>query len=345
MTDPTAAPWGPAEAAPWLALDLLLAGGMLALAALALGARDRFATVVLFIVFGAVVALAWARLAAPDVALAEASVGAGVTGALLLSAWRHMERRRAPRPAPAPAGAPGLGTLLAGGLAAGVTLALGAALLALPRPGPGLGAAVAEALPRSGVENPVTAVLLNLRAYDTLLEVAVLLAAVAVAWLGPARPAPRDPAFLGPLFLGFARLVLPALVVVAGYLLWIGAFAPGGAFQGGAVLASAGILALLGRLHAPAPAALPWTRLALALGLGVFTLAALLAAPLGGGILRYPEAEAKTWIIAIEAALTLSIGATLAALLLGGEPANTGPASAGPAVTGPGARPPRERAR
>lgn len=35
-----------------------------------------------------------------------------------------------------------------------------------------------ERVPESGVSNPVTAVLLNFRSYDTLLELAVLLAAI-----------------------------------------------------------------------------------------------------------------------------------------------------------------------
>jgi energy-converting hydrogenase B subunit D len=41
-------------------------------------------------------ALVWARLAAPDIALAEAAIGAGVTGALLLDALGGRGRRRAP---------------------------------------------------------------------------------------------------------------------------------------------------------------------------------------------------------------------------------------------------------
>ena len=45
----------------------------------------------------------------------------------------------------------------------------------------GLAGRVAEALPRSGVASPITAVLLNFRAYDTFLEVGVLLAAWVVA--------------------------------------------------------------------------------------------------------------------------------------------------------------------
>jgi hypothetical protein len=40
----------------------------------------------MFIVFGLLMTLAWARLQAPDIALAEAAIGAGLTGALLLDA-------------------------------------------------------------------------------------------------------------------------------------------------------------------------------------------------------------------------------------------------------------------
>lgn len=36
--------------------------------------------------FGLLMALVWARLHAPDIALAEATIGAGLTGALLLTA-------------------------------------------------------------------------------------------------------------------------------------------------------------------------------------------------------------------------------------------------------------------
>ncbi len=53
-----------------------------------------FGCVVAFISFGLLMALAWLRLDAPDVALAEAAVGAGVTGSLLLSSLgrlREME--------------------------------------------------------------------------------------------------------------------------------------------------------------------------------------------------------------------------------------------------------------
>jgi energy-converting hydrogenase B subunit D len=49
--------------------------------------------VVLFIAYGLIMALAWVRLGAPDLALAEAALGAGVTGALFLNAIRRLARR------------------------------------------------------------------------------------------------------------------------------------------------------------------------------------------------------------------------------------------------------------
>lgn len=52
--------------------------------------EDLFKDVVLFISFGLLMALVWVRLKAPDVALTEAAIGAGLTGALLLSALRRI---------------------------------------------------------------------------------------------------------------------------------------------------------------------------------------------------------------------------------------------------------------
>ncbi|MEN8177832.1 MAG: DUF4040 domain-containing protein [Pseudomonadota bacterium] len=69
----------------WL-FDGLLMLTLLWLAWLALKSPDLFKAIVLFIAFGLVMALAWVRLQAPDIALAEAAIGAGLTGALLLKA-------------------------------------------------------------------------------------------------------------------------------------------------------------------------------------------------------------------------------------------------------------------
>jgi len=76
------------------AFDLLLALALLwsGWRTLATPRLDR--AIVLFIVFGLLMSLAWARLSAPDIGLAEAAIGAGLTGALLLDAYGVLRRRR-----------------------------------------------------------------------------------------------------------------------------------------------------------------------------------------------------------------------------------------------------------
>ena len=77
-----------------LAFDLLLAAALLWSGGRCLVVERLDRAVVLFIVFGLLMALAWARLAAPDIGLAEAAIGAGLTGALLLDAYGALKRRR-----------------------------------------------------------------------------------------------------------------------------------------------------------------------------------------------------------------------------------------------------------
>lgn len=71
--------------------DIVLIGGLLGLAWGTLTSSHLYRAVVLFIAFGLCLALAWARLRAPDVALAEAAIGAGLSGALLLAAVRKAD--------------------------------------------------------------------------------------------------------------------------------------------------------------------------------------------------------------------------------------------------------------
>lgn len=77
---------------PWL-VDAALAAVLVWVAWRALASEDLFKAVVLFIVFGLLMALAWARLAAPDLAIAEAAIGAGLSGVLLLDAVGHLHGR------------------------------------------------------------------------------------------------------------------------------------------------------------------------------------------------------------------------------------------------------------
>lgn len=81
-----------------LAPDLFLAVALLFTASRALYTRALFPAVVFFVAFGMLLALAWMRLEAPDVALAEAAIGAGLTGALLMAAVARLRGRDEDRP-------------------------------------------------------------------------------------------------------------------------------------------------------------------------------------------------------------------------------------------------------
>lgn len=206
-----------------------------------------------------------------------------------------------------------LAVSLAAALFAGL---LGAALLELGPPAATLAPLVAGNLAQSGVTHPVTAVLLNFRGYDTLLEIAVLLIAL-IGLLAVARrgDAPTAPAAVEPVLTTMARLAAPLMALVAVYLLWAGAFRPGGAFQAGAVLAAAAVLLHLTRLLLGWAAPGVWLRAGLAGGFLLFL--AIAAALLGkGALLQYPPAQAGLLILAIETGLTVSLGLILAGLFL-----------------------------
>lgn len=65
--------------------------------------RDLFRATLTFIALGLLIALVWLRLHAPDVALAEAAISSGLTGALILSAVARMRRRELAQGTTAPA--------------------------------------------------------------------------------------------------------------------------------------------------------------------------------------------------------------------------------------------------
>ncbi len=78
-----------------LAFDIVLIVTLVTCAWAALNTPDLLRAVVLFIAFGLLLSFVWVRLQAPDVALAEAAVGSGLTGALLLSTLSAMQQRAA----------------------------------------------------------------------------------------------------------------------------------------------------------------------------------------------------------------------------------------------------------
>lgn len=200
------------------------------------------------------------------------------------------------------------------------------ALMKLPRSRPNLTAPSVEALPQSGVGNPVTAVLLNYRGYDTLLEVGVLLLVVIAVWsLQESRWRELDASEQRPLLMPFLRLIMPVLVLVSGYLLWIGSSRPGGAFQGGAMIGGAMVMLISAGLSRRFSTSERRVRAGLVVGLTVFMVASVTTLLWSGHILCYRQNSASSWILAIEVAAQISIGVTLGALFLGGRPRTLSP--------------------
>ena len=303
--------------------DTLLGLGLLFVAWKMLVCPDLFRAIVLFIAFGLLLALIWVRLGAPDVALAEAAIGTGLTGALLLSALAKLpaavKRENGPPAQEQDDDMRGYRRWLTAALLLAVAAGLGWVIISLPPETIGLRAQVAANLQVSGVSNPVTAVLLNFRGYDTLLEMVVLLLALLGVWSLQDKTG-HHKAPSGPVLDTLTRLLVPVLILVAAYLLWVGAHAPGGAFQAGSVLAGAGVLLLLTGWRLPARfSALP-LRLALIAGVAVFVVMAFFTLLRQGQLLRYPPAQAGLFIFILELAATISIGITLAALYYGSRP-------------------------
>jgi multisubunit Na+/H+ antiporter MnhB subunit len=303
---------------PALALDVTLGALICAVALGAVMARDLLASVVFYIVYGALLAIAWVRLDSVDVALAEAAIGAGLTGILLIGAVGRVKPdlggRTTLKRLPA--------LLVPFAVCAGLVAMLLAAVDGLRHQTAGLAPLVEQNLAASGVSNPVTAVLLNFRGYDTLLETVVLVIALVAVWsLTPDRfwggaPGLKQHARADGVLAHFGRLLPSIGILVAIHLLWAGSHAPGGAFQAGTVLAAVWLLvAMAGLTDAPAVSDRR-LRLAVAGGPLIFLAIAGIGA-LAGTFLGFPTAAAYYLIVSVEAVLALSIAATLAMLVLG----------------------------
>jgi multisubunit Na+/H+ antiporter MnhB subunit len=298
-------------------LDLALVAWLLALAAHVVAQPDERSGILAFLAFGLLLGLAWVRLAAPDVALTEIAIGGGGTGILLLRAEAALRGRGKQEE---PMSRSGKLTVAAG--CATISAGLGYAVLTFASPAPTLAPAATEVLGATGLGNPVTAVLLAYRALDTLLEkIVVLLALIGVWSLAPdglwgGAPEVRPSAVPGPLAY-LARILPPFGLVIGVYMFWVGADAPGGTFQAGTVLAAMWLLLMMAGLQPPPDTARPLLRLALMGGPALFLAVAFLGSAVAGGFLAYPEGFAKPLIVAIEAALTISVAAALALLVAG----------------------------
>ncbi len=300
-----------------LILDACLVLLVLAVAVWTIAARETFPAIAGFVSYGLLLAIVWVRLSSVDVALTEAAIGGGATGVLLLGAAARLTDRAGRRPA-------GIGLrIMAGALCLAITAALAFVILTLPDPAPTLAPQAVAGLPATGVGNPITAVLVAYRGIDTLLEKIVLLLAVIGVWcLTPddswgALPAPWGTARQDDAIVLLARLLAPVGVVVGVYIVWVGADDPGGAFQGGTILAAMWLLVMMAGLIAPLPATSRRLRRVLVAGPALFLAVAFAGFAMSGDFLSYPPAYAKWLIKLIEAALTLSIAAMVGVLVIG----------------------------
>lgn len=76
--------------------DAVLLALLIATAVAVARARDLLAAVVLFAMYGMTLCVVWQHRGAPDVAVTEAAVGAGITTVLFLVAIARTERREKP---------------------------------------------------------------------------------------------------------------------------------------------------------------------------------------------------------------------------------------------------------
>ena len=263
-------------------------------------------------------AIAWVRLSAVDVALTEAAIGGGMTGMLMLGAVARLRLAKGND----------IGTslpvrLVAGALCILVAAGLAIAVLSPPEVIPTLAPMVMENLAQSGLGNPVAGVLFVFRALDTLLEKVVLLLALLGVWsLAPdgmwgGIPGLRVYTRPNSTLTFLAQLLPPVGIVVAIYMCWVGAKEPGGAFQGGTVLAAMWLLVMIAGLQRVPSIGQRWLRLLLVVGPMIFLAIGLAGMVLANAFLAYPAGYAKPLIVAVEVALTLSIGVALGLLAAG----------------------------
>ncbi len=301
-------------------LNLMLVALILLLAAETVFARGAFAAVAGFVAYGLLLTLVWLRLQSVDVALTEAAIGGGLTGALLIGAARRLRGTEAA----AAAERPRLGTrLVAALLSATVALALAVCVLVLPVPVHTLAPDVAAAMEVTGVGNPITAVLLAFRAIDTLLEAIVLLFALIGVWsLAPdeswnGRPGVREASDPNGILAYAARVLAPLGIVIGTYIFWIGADHPGGKFQGATIMAAMWLLVMMAGLTDAPPIDRPWLRGLLVAGPLAFIAVGVVGMATAGAFLAYPPGVAKPLILVVEFALMPTLTLILGLMLLG----------------------------
>ncbi len=293
--------------------------------------KNLFVAAMLTGIFSLLMAAMFFILDAPDVALTEAAVGAGISTVLFLAALAltaEHERGGTSRP------------LLALGVVAVTALIVIVATFDKPSFGDPAAPVHQHVAPwyfeqtaeRIDIPNVVTAVLGSFRGYDTLGEVFVVFTAgIGVLFLLGRRPSRRTDAtdvsakdfdaglrqYLIPRVVG--RLLVPFIVLFGLYVQFHGEYGPGGGFQAGAIIASGMILYALLEGEARALEVLPkhvltWLIAGGALLYGAVGVVCML---LGGNFLDYsvladdPIAGQQLGILLIEAGVGITVTGVL----------------------------------
>ena len=209
--------------------------------------RRRLIAIIFMSVVGLIVALAFIRFKAPDLALTQLSVEV-VTIVLLLLALRFLPEEAPPRSSMARRWLDASLAIAGGAGVAAVTYAM------LTRPFETIsGYHLANSLPGGGGTNVVNVILVDIRGFDTLGEIAVLaMAALGLSALleglrlipyagNAASEADRHPIMLAELM----RPLLPLALAVSVYIFLRGHNLPGGGFIAGLIAAVALMLQYL----------------------------------------------------------------------------------------------------
>ncbi|MCF8004878.1 MAG: monovalent cation/H+ antiporter subunit A [Chromatiaceae bacterium] len=276
-----------------LPIDPVSTSAAICLAAGAIGTvvwhRQRWTALVMLSVVGLIIALAFVKLSAPDLALTQLSVEM-VTIVLLLLAL-HFLPKQTPRESSLPRKLRDLLLALLGGGATGLlTWAV------LTRPYDSISGWMLEnSVPGGGGTNVVNVILVDFRGFDTLGEITVLaIAAIGIYMMlrdlrldvpltdDQGRPWSSD---VNPLILAtFSRLLLPLALMVAVFIFLRGHNLPGGGFIAGLIISVALVMQYLAN-------GIAWTKLRLSgelhplIGLGLLLAT---ATGLGSWYFGYP---------------------------------------------------------
>jgi len=276
-----------------LPIDPVSTSAALCLAAGAIGTvvwhRQRWTALVMLSVVGLIVALAFVKFSAPDLALTQLAVEM-VTIILLLLALHFL-----PKQTPAESSLPRkLRDLLLALLGGGATGLLTWAVLTRPYDSIS-GWMLENSVPGGGGTNVVNVILVDFRGFDTLGEITVLaIAAIGIYMMlrdlrldvplsdDQGRPWSSD---VNPLILAtFSRLLLPLALMVAVFIFLRGHNLPGGGFIAGLIISVALVMQYLAN-------GIAWTKLRLSgelhplIGLGLLLAT---ATGLGSWYFGYP---------------------------------------------------------